>query len=226
MVIERNTKNRWLFYLVLIFLGLIILCFSFMDICPLIEIILPSIKINKANIINFIDSLGPWGPVSAVSLMVLHSFVPFPAEFLALANGIVYGPFWGVAITWIGAMLGAFASFGLTKHFGRPFVEKKVSPTQLKKLDQWFEHQGAWPLLLSRLIPLISFNLINYGAGMTNVSWWTFTWTTGVGILPITIIMVTMGNNFNILPWWGWVILLGIIIGTTYLISLKHRKRQ
>jgi uncharacterized membrane protein YdjX (TVP38/TMEM64 family) len=226
LTIERTKKKRWLFYLILLFFGLIILCFSFMDICPLIEIILPSIKINKANIINFLDSLGPWGPVSAVSLMVLHSFVPFPAEFLALANGMVYGPFWGVTITWIGAMLGAFASFGLTKHFGRPFVEKKVSPTQLKKLDQWFEQQGAWPLLLSRLIPLISFNLINYGAGMTNVSWWTFTWTTGVGILPITIIMVTMGNNFNILPWWGWVILLGIIIGTTYLVSLKHRKRQ
>jgi membrane protein DedA with SNARE-associated domain len=40
--------------------------------------------------------------------------------------------------------------------------------------------------------------LINYGAGLTKISWWTFTWTTGVGILPITIIMVTMGNNFNV----------------------------
>ena len=197
-----------------------------MDICPLIEFILPSIKINKTTISNFINSLGPWGPVSSVSLMVLHSFVPFPSELLTLANGMVYGPFWGVVITWIGAMLGAFASFGLTKYFGRPFVETKVSPTQLKKLDQWFEHKGVWPLLLSRLIPLISFNLINYGAGMTNVSWWNFAWTTGVGILPITIIMVIMGNNFNILPWWGWVILLGAIIGATYIASSKHSKKS
>jgi hypothetical protein len=54
----------------------------------------------------------------------------------------------------------------------------------------------------ARFFPLISFNLINYGAGMTKISWWTFAWTTGIGILPITIIMVIMGDNFNVLPWW------------------------
>jgi len=219
-------KTHWGFYLVLFFFGLLILCFSFTNICPLIETILPSIKINKTTIGNTIDSLGPWGPVISVCLMVLHSFVPFPSEFLTLANGMVYGPFWGVVITWIGAMLGACTSFGLTKYYGRPYVERKISPGRLSKLDQWFEHQGAWPLLLSRFIPLISFNFINYGAGMTTVSWWTFIWTTGVGILPMTIIMVTMGNSFAILPWWGWLVLVATIIGAAYLVNSKQRKKS
>ena len=225
MPIDRSTKNHWLLYLMLAVIGIIISCFSFMDICPLLEIILPSIKINKTTISEFIRSLGPWGPLSSIGLMVGHSFVPFPAEFLTIANGMVFGPFWGVVITWVGAMLGAFASFGLTKHYGRPFVEKKVNPSQLNKIDQWVQHQGVWSLLLSRLIPLISFNLINYGAGMTSVSWWTFTWTTGIGILPITILMVTMGNNITILPWWAWGILLGVFIGAAYIANSIRRKK-
>lgn len=196
-----------------------IFCFSFVDICPLVEIILPSLKINKTTIINFIRSLGPLGPLGAIGLMILHSFVPFPAEFLTIANGMVFGPFWGVVITWVGAMLGAYASFGLTRLYGRPFVERKVNSSQLDKLDRWIQHQGAMTLLLSRFIPLISFNLINYGAGMTKTSWWTFTWTTGIGILPMTIAMVIMGHNFNILPWWAWLILLIAIIGTMYGVS-------
>ena len=55
-----------------------------------------------------IVSWGPWGVAASMGLMVVHSFLPFPAEFLAIANGMVYGPVWGVVITWSGAMLGAF----------------------------------------------------------------------------------------------------------------------
>lgn len=226
MTDKRILNKRWLSYLVLTFLGTVLLYLSLVDICPVLEKIHPSIKINRATVSNFIETLGPWGPMSSIALMIVHSFIPFPAEFLTFANGMIYGPFWGVLITWSGAMLGAFASFGLTRQYGRPFVEKKVSPSQLKKIDQFVQHQGAWTLLLSRFIPLISFNLINYGAGMTRVSWWTFTWTTGVGILPITIIMVIMGNNFNNITWGVWIALLGVITGTLFFKILKKRRHD
>ena len=226
MAIYTIKKSNWLLYLLLAVLGLSVFCFSFVNICPFIEIVLPALKINKTTIVNFIRSLGAWGPLGSIGLMVLHSFVPFPAEFLTIANGMVFGSFWGIAITWIGAMLGAYASFGLTRIYGRPFVARNVNSTQLKKLDKWVQQQGTMSLLIARFIPLISFNLINYGAGLTKISWWTFTWTTGVGILPITIIMVTMGNNFNILPWWVWLILLIAIIVVAYGISLLKNKKN
>jgi len=227
MPIDSMKKNSWPFYFVLVVLGMVVLCFSFVDICPLIEIVLPSLRINKSTIISFIISLGAWGPLGSIGLMIIHSFVPFPAEFLTISNGMVFGPFWGVVITWIGAMIGAYASFGLTRLYGRPFVARRVNSAQLEKLDRWVQHQGAISLLLSRFIPLISFNLVNYGAGMTKISWWTFSWTTGIGILPITIIMVSMGNNYNVLPWWTWLILLITIIGITYaLSSLRKRNRK
>ena len=217
-------RKKWLFYALFTVLVMAILCFSFVNICPLIEIVLPSLQINKTTNINFIRSLGAWGPLASIGLMIMHSFVPFPAEFLTIANGMVFGPFWGVAITWGGAMLGAYASFGLTRLYGRPFVAKKVNSSKLKKLDLWVQQQGAISLLLSRFIPLISFNLINYGAGLTKISWWTFTWTTGIGILPITIIMVTMGNNFNMFPLWAWVIVLIAIILITYGLSFFTKR--
>ena len=224
MRIDNKKKIKWSFYALLAVLGMAILCFSFVNICPLIEIVLPSLKINKTTIINFILSLGPWGPLASIGLMIMHSFVPFPAEFLTIANGMVFGPFWGVVITWSGAMLGAYASFGLTRMYGRPFVSRNVNPSKLEKLDDWVQQQGTISLLLSRFLPLISFNLINYGAGMTKISWWTFTWTTGIGILPITIIMVTMGNNINMFPWWGWLIVMTAIIGVTYGIGSLRKK--
>lgn len=217
-------KKHWPFYLLLAVLGMVVLCFSLVDICPLLEIVHPSLKISKTTIVDFIRSLGAWAPLGSIVLMIIHSFVPFPAELLTIANGMVFGPFQGIVITWAGAMLGAYASFGLTRAYGRPFVAAKVSSGQMEKLDRWIEDQGTTSLLLCRFIPIISFNLINYGAGLTSISWWTFTWTTGLGILPMTIIMVTMGNSFNVLPWWSWLLLLIALLVTTSWISALHKK--
>ncbi len=156
---------------------------------------------------NLIVSWGAWGVFAAIGLMVVHSFIPFPAEFVAIANGMIYGVFWGTFITWVGAMLGAFLSFGLTRMIGRPFVSKMLSNRRLQAVDDWVADHGGKTLLLSRFIPIISFNLINYAAGLTRLSWWTFAWATGLGILPLTTIMVIMGDRMNELPWYAWILL-------------------
>ena len=153
-------------------------------------------------------SWGMWGVAASIGLMVAHSFVPFPAEFLAIANGMLYGPVWGTVITWTGAMLGAFVAFGLARWLGRPFVEAVVARRDWHVIDEWTAHRGAYVVLVSRFIPVIAFNLINYAAGLTKISWWTFTWTTGVGILPLTTLMVVMGDNIHSLAWESWVLLL------------------
>ena len=96
---------------------------------------------SAAALETVIRSWGAWGVMASIGSMVLHSFVPFPAEFLAIANGMVYGPVWGTVITWTGAMLGAFAAFGLTRAFGRPLVELVVAKKHWHRLDDWTEAQ-------------------------------------------------------------------------------------
>jgi len=164
--------------------------------------------ISVQDIEDRILSWGSWGIAGSIGLMVLHSFVPFPAEFLALANGMLYGPVWGIAITWTGAMLGAFAAFGLARWLGRPFVARMVTRRNWQVLDDWAARQGAGMVLIARFIPVIAFNLINYAAGLTRMSWWTFAWTTGIGILPVTVLMVIMGDNIDTLAWQWWLVLL------------------
>ena len=161
---------------------------------------------------DLIRSWGGWGVAGSISLMVAHSFIPFPAEILAIANGMVYGAFWGTVITWAGAMLGAFLAFGLTRLFGRPFVKMVVSASNWERLDTWSKRQGGVTLLISRLIPVIAFNLINYAAGLTTISCWTFAWATGLGILPLTVLMAVMGARMTEIPWWLWPLLAALAV--------------
>lgn len=154
-----------------------------------------------------IEAWGAAGVAVSIALMIVHSFIPFPAEIVAMANGMAYGPLWGTVVTWVGAMLGAYLAFGLVRLLGRPFVLAMVPRRYHVRIDGWTLRHGGMTLMLSRLIPLISFNLINYAAGLTAISWWTFTWATGIGILPITILMVVMGDNIDSLAWQWWAVL-------------------
>jgi uncharacterized membrane protein YdjX (TVP38/TMEM64 family) len=160
---------------------------------------------------NFVSTIRSWGALgvlASIGLMVIHSFIPFPAELLACANGMIYGAIWGTVITWTGAMLGATVAFGLARKLGRPFVERMVARKNYRVLDDWANINGWQIILVSRFIPVIAFNLINYAAGLTRISWGQFIWTTGVGILPLTMLMVVMGDNIDSLGWTSWLILL------------------
>jgi uncharacterized membrane protein YdjX (TVP38/TMEM64 family) len=70
----------------------------------------------------------------------------------------------------------------------------------------------ARTLLLARLVPVISFNLINYAAGVLGVGWWRFLWTTSLGILPITVASVALGNQLMGPMWNVWLAGSGLLL--------------
>ncbi len=154
---------------------------------------------------QLILSWGMWAVAGSVLLMVVHSFVPFPAEFVAIANGMCFGLFWGSVITWVGAMLGALAAFALSRRLGRPFAARMVRDRDWHSIDDWLERHGGEGVLLCRFIPIIAFNLINYAAGLTRISYPKFIWATGLGILPMTVLMVYLGAEMEELSLVAWL---------------------
>jgi uncharacterized membrane protein YdjX (TVP38/TMEM64 family) len=51
-------------------------------------------ELSARAIEELIASWGMWAVAGAIMLMVRHSFVPFPAELVAMANGMLFGPPW------------------------------------------------------------------------------------------------------------------------------------
>lgn len=159
---------------------------------------------------RFAESWGSWAALGSITLMVLHPILPFPAELIAAANGSLFGFLWGTAITWTGAMLGAALSFGVARSLGRPTLRRVASAGFHRRIEQW-QGRPAY-LLMIRLVPVISFNLINYAAGVTGLGWWRFLWTTGLGILPITVASVVLGQELLEAPWYVWAATIGGVI--------------
>jgi uncharacterized membrane protein YdjX (TVP38/TMEM64 family) len=162
-----------------------------------VEEVVARLDLSVEGIERIAQGWGVWAPLVSIALMILHSFVPFPAELIAIANGMLFGPVGGTLVTWTGAMLGAPLAFALARRFGRPLVDRLVARQAWAGAEALHACCDARTLLLARLVPVISFNLINYAAGVLDVGWWRFLWTTGLGILPITVASVTLGSQLT-----------------------------
>ena len=91
-------------------------------------------------------------------------------------------------------MAGAAICFYIARILGRDVVEKLTSKAGLKQIDDFFEKHGRLSILIARLLPFISFDIVSYAAGLTSMSFGSFFIATGIGQLPATIIYSYVGS--------------------------------
>jgi len=205
-----STNSLWLTVTVVLIASLVWI--DIVILWCLIEYGLLGINFSAEGLRALMEQAGLWAPLASVGLMAAHSFLPFPAEIIAVANGIVFGPWIGVAVTWVGAMLGATLSYEVARGLG-PAARARFVPSRYRtRLDAFSINIGIAPLLVSRMLPIVSFNLINYAAGLAGVPRWTFLWTTGLGILPLTILSVVLGSQALELPVYAWIIAIAALL--------------
>lgn len=178
---------------------------------------------SAARLAQTLPATAVWLAVALIGLMVLHTLVPVPAEFLALAAGMALGPLWGFLTIWLGAMLGAWLGFYLARVLGQPFLRYVIASERLEHWLGRLRDADASLLLAVRLLPIISFNLINYALGLSPIRWWRFTWTTGIGIVPVTVFMVVFGAHPSDWRMLVFMTVAGILVGIGGYLFLRCR---
>jgi uncharacterized membrane protein YdjX (TVP38/TMEM64 family)/copper chaperone CopZ len=152
-------------------------------------------EFSPASISARVESAGLWGPVVSVALMVVHTLVPFPAELLAAANGLAFGAVEGTLVTWLGGLAGAASGYAVGWLLERWLMRHTRYAELMERARHLIERHGTTGLLVVRLLPVIPFNLVDYAAGALRLSWWKFSWTTAVGILPWSALMTVGGTQ-------------------------------
>ena len=143
----------------------------------------------------FVESYGAYAAAVSFLLMILQSIAaPLPAFLLTFANANLFGWWKGAILSWSSAMAGAAVCFYIARILGRDVAEKLTSKAGLKQIDEFFERQGKMSILIARLLPFMSFDIVSYAAGLTSISFGSFLFATGIGQLPATIIYSYVGS--------------------------------
>jgi len=144
---------------------------------------------------SFIAQYGPWAMAVSFLLMVFQSIAaPLPAFFITLTNANLFGWWQGAILSWSSAMAGAALCFFIARILGRDVVEKICTKKALEQIDGFFDKYGKKSILVARLLPFISFDIVSYAAGLTSMDFWGFFVATGVGQLPATIVYSYVGG--------------------------------
>lgn len=144
---------------------------------------------------KFVESYGAYAAVVSFLLMILQSVAaPLPAFLITFANANLFGWVKGAVLSWSSAMAGAALCFLIARILGRDVVERLTSKAGLHQIDEFFEKHGRLSVLIARLLPFISFDIVSYAAGLTSMSFGSFFVATGIGQLPATIVYSYVGG--------------------------------
>ena len=192
----RSLKGRWALLLGLVAFGSILLAVPGIP-QPLVGLLDAVSHSDGVAIRDAIRSYGFLAPAASIALILLHMVIPLPAELMALANGLAFGFWGGLAVSWSGFMLSALLMYAAGRLWGRPLLDRAVPRRRRERLDSWLEQEGAFPLLAVRLVPLVPFNTVCLAAGVIRAPLWTYVWTTCVGILPLGASLSLLGSRFG-----------------------------
>lgn len=151
-----------------------------------------------------VEAWGWGGGAVFVALYAAVTLTPAPKNVLSVAAGLIFGFGIALALVYLGALLGAAAAFALGRWLGRDAVERYTG-TRVARLDELVRRRGLAAVIGVRLIPIIPFTAINYGAGLTAVRLRDYAIGTAIGVVPGTVAYVALGAFGLEFGWPAWV---------------------
>jgi len=142
-----------------------------------------------------LQGTGAVAPLVFVGVVVLAILVaPIPSIPLDIAAGLTFGWWWGWILTLLGDVIGALIAFQLSRYLGHRWLVKRLGPKATVHIERLQAGLTPRMLLVTRLLPVFSFEWVSYAAGLTRMRSSTFAVVTTVGTAGPVMLLVAVGD--------------------------------
>lgn len=117
-----------------------------------------------------------------------------PGSAFTLAGGAIFGLAWGIVLNWLGATAGATLAYQFA-HVVCKDACRSLLGRYSAKLEQAAKAHGFVATLRLRLIPVVPFNLLNFGAAFAGVPFRDYAMATALGIVPGTAVYTYFADS-------------------------------
>lgn len=159
------------------------------------------------------------GYVTLTALSIPGSLV------LTLMAGAIFGTALGLVMVSLAGTLGAFLAFLIARYLLKDYVTQKFS-RQFESINRNLKVDGVSYLFTLRMIPVSPFVVINLVMGVTTIHWYTFVWTTLVGMIPGNFLYVYAGRRIGEIESPAEIMTLPLIIALSLLGILPWAVRR
>ncbi len=150
-----------------------------------------------------------WGLVAFIAVYAAAVVLLLPGTIGTLTAGAVFGFPLGAVAALSGATLGATLAFVVSRSMGRDGA-KSLFGDRLESIDQFMGRNDFTSILVLRLMPIIPFNLLNYGSGLTSVRLSRYVVASAIGMAPATLLATGLGDQADDPTGTAFILLLGL----------------
>jgi uncharacterized membrane protein YdjX (TVP38/TMEM64 family) len=138
---------------------------------------------------------GAWGLVLFGGAYVAAALMFVPGSALTFGAGALFGVWRGTVVVSIASTTAAALAFLLARHLARGPVAALASRHSVFGAIDRAVSEGGWRVVgLLRLSPVMPFSAGNYLFGLTGVRFWPYVAASWLGMLPGTLLYVTLGH--------------------------------
>jgi uncharacterized membrane protein YdjX (TVP38/TMEM64 family) len=145
-----------------------------------------------------VKNLGLLGPFVYIGILALSVVIsPIPSAPLAVIAGTIWGTLMAGIYSIIGGFIGGLIAYFLGRTLGRSAIKALTG-----KIIYFSKNRGetylSWVIFITRMLPIFSFDLISYAAGIAGISLPKYALATFLGMIPSTFLLTYMGGALSL----------------------------
>ena len=152
-----------------------------------------------------------WGFVAFVAAYALTVVLLLPGTLGTVTAGAVFGFPVGAAAALAGATIGSTCAFIISRAMGRDGAQSLFG-SRLSNIDDFIGRNDFTSILVLRLMPIVPFNLLNYGSGLTSVRLSRYVLASVIGMAPATLLATGLGAQADNPRGITFLVLLGTLL--------------
>lgn len=146
---------------------------------------------------DFVASHPVQAPAAYITLYAAVVALSIPgAVVLSVGAGVLFGTAAGSAYAVVGACAGAVMVFLAARYALAGFLEKRAG-LLLDRVRPGLQRDGFSYLLALRLLPIVPFWLVNLAPAFAGMRLAPYAAATALGVIPATIVFVSLGSSFG-----------------------------
>jgi uncharacterized membrane protein YdjX (TVP38/TMEM64 family) len=186
---------------------------------------------NQASLDALRQALSRWGPLAPlvyVAAVVVEVLVaPIPGTLLYAPAGALFGGFLGGVLSLTGNTIGAAVACAVGRTLGEEVVTRRLDGSRLAGHVEALREKGLWVILLLRLNPLTSSDMVSYAAGAIGVPVWRVALGTFIGMAPLCFAQAYLAEQiFRILPGAVYVLIGAALLYVAFIVIWLARRKK
>ena len=173
--------------------------------------------------------LARWGRLApliyTLAVVVEVLIAPIPGTLLYAPAGALFGAFLGGTLSLAGNVIGAGLACVIGRALGERLAGRRFVGKDLGRYRELVEKRGLWVILLLRVNPLTSSDVVSYAAGVVGVPVWQVVVGTLIGMTPLCYLQSYLAQQiFQVIP--GaiyWLVGVSLIYVAALVIFLARR---